>query len=190
MNERFTKIAVGVTLLVMGGAALGEVARADKAPPPREDKAPAPREDKAPAPPDEDAKTPREGDAATPAEPAPEAPPRVWRIEDTRPKRLPDGVFHGRLEGGGEATAGTELRVTIIGGRVIEAFLRRPAGLPVFDLFPVESGDSLEIRLQGASGSEFVRIHGAFFDAERGAGRFDGVFGRHKTEGTWRVARR
>jgi len=165
--------------LVVG---LAGSALADEAPPPR----PKPPTVKPAG--DSDAKGPVD-DAATPADGATapaDKPPEVRRIKDTRPSRLPDGVFIGRLEG----VAGGELRVTIIGGRVTEAFMRRPGGLPVFDLWPVESGDSIEIRLQGSTGSEFVRINGAFFDAERGAGRFDGVLGRTKTAGTWLLARR
>lgn len=160
---------------------------ADRAPPPRP-KPPAPTDghgagDAADAPADiKEAGSP--GDAA-PVKP--EGPPPVRRLRDTRPTRLPDGLFLGRLEGGG-ITA--ELQLTIVAGRVTEAFMRRPGGLPLFDLVPVESGDAVAIRLQGTVGSEFVRITGAFFDAERGAGRFDGVLGRTKTEGTWVLARR
>lgn len=173
-----------VAILTLASAA--GPALADRAPPPRP-KPPAPADvrtagDAADAPTDvKEAGSP--GDAA-PSKP--EAPP-VRRLRDTRPARLPDGLFLGRLEGGG-ITA--ELQLTIVAGRVTEAFMRRPGGLPLFDLVPVESGDAVAIRLQGSVGSEFVRVNGAFFDAERGAGRFDGVLGRTKTEGTWVLARR
>jgi len=152
---------------VLGLSALGGSALADAAPPPR----PSPRGGP-------DAK-----DAATPEKKDPE----VLRIKDTRPRRLPDGVFSGRLEGAGIAA---ELRVTIVAGRVTEAVMRRDGGLPVLDLIPVEAGDSIDLRLLGSHGSEFVRINGSFFDTERGAGRFDGVLGRVQTAGTWLLARR
>ena len=169
---------LGALALTVG---LAGAAFADKAPPPRPTPTVKPAGDADAKGPSDTAPTPVDG-AAAPVE----KPPEVRRIKDTRPQRLPDGVFIGRLDG----VQGGELRVTIVAGRVTEAFMRRPGGLALFDLWPVESGDSIEIRLQGSTGSEFVRINGAFFDAERGAGRFDGVLGRVKTSGTWLLARR
>lgn len=128
--------------------------------------------------------------------------PSVRRLGDPRPRRLPDGVFLGRFELDAAPVEGeppprallaleqSSMRVTIVGGRVTEASLKRPGSLEGFDLYPVESGDSIAIRLQGSSGEEYIRINGAFFDQERGAGRFDGVLGRRKTSGTWILARR
>lgn len=119
-------------------------------------------------------------------EPAPAEAPPVKRLANTRPTRLPDGVFFGTLDG----IPGAEMRITIVAGRVTEGVIRRAGGLAAFDLATVESGDSIELRLQGRVDKEFVRINGAFFDAERGAGRYDGVIGRKQTQGTWLLARR
>jgi|GEM_PF-4646476 len=189
MNQRNHQIFSGLGAITLVVALTGS-AFADKAPPPRPATvAPVPRDLDATTTPDAATTTP---DAATTTPDAATTPggattpPEVKRIKDTRPQRLPDGVFIGRLDG----VQGGELRVTIVAGRVTEAFMRRPGGLPLMDLWPVESGDSIEIRLQGSGGSEFIRINGAFFDAERGAGRFDGVLGRVKTTGTWLLARR
>jgi hypothetical protein len=178
-----------VSLFAAGGDAL-----ADRAPPPPERAGDA-----------SDAKDPSDAsalkDPSDAAAPAPEG-PSVWRLEDNRPDRLPDGVFLGSFEVDPEALpdkaapaskrplSGAQLRVTIVGGRVTEAILRRSGGLVPFDLFPVESGDAIQMRLQGSSGSEYIRLNGAFFDAERGAGRFDGVLDRHKTSGSWLIGRR
>ncbi len=120
-------------------------------------------------------------------EPAPaEVAPLVKRLANTRPTRLPDGVFFGTLDG----IPGAEMRITIVAGRVTEGVIRRAGGLADIDLMAVESGDSIELRLQGRVDKEFLRINGAFFDAERGAGRYDGVIGRKQTQGTWLLARR
>lgn len=176
---RISSFLLATALVATAGPAL-----ADRAPPPRPDPKPVPRDvrdgearDAAGAVKDDTAAR----DTTPPAEPA------VKRLPNPRPTRLPDGLFLGRLEGAG---GGAELQITIVEGRVTEAFIRRPGGLPVFDLVPVESGDAVALRLQGSVGSEFVRVSGAFFDAERGAGRFDGVLGRVKVEGTWVLARR
>lgn len=128
--------------------------------------------------------------APPPRETPPPAPAR--HLDDARPKRLPDGVFLGKLEGGDDAAlgAGADLRVTIVGGQVIEAVVRRQGGLPIFDLEPVESVRSIALRLRGSVGEEFIDVTGAFFDAERGAGRFEGVLSRQKVNGTWTLARR
>lgn len=171
--SRFASILVVSSLVLAAGNAF-----ADRAPPPRPEPKPAPSDTR-------DAGTPNDDAATRDAERTVE--PKVNRLENTRPTRLPDGLFLGRLEGGGIAA---ELQMTVVEGRVTEAFIRRPGGLPVFDLVPVESGDAVAIRLQGSVGSEFVRVNGAFFDAERGSGRFDGVLGRVKVEGTWILARR
>lgn len=125
--------------------------------------------------------------------PPPEPPaPASRRLDDARPKRLPDGVFLGKLSGGGDASLGdgADLRVTIVGGQVIEAVVRRGGGLPIFDLEPVESVRSIALRLRGSVGDEFIDVTGAFFDLERGAGRFEGVLSRKKVAGTWTLARR
>lgn len=154
---------------MMGAAALVMTlaggAFADEAPPRPIEKKPVPTE-------------------ATPTEVAPQ--PEVKRLPNTRPTRLPDGVFFGTLDG----IPGAEIRITIVAGRVTEGVIRRPGGLASFDLMSVESGDSIELRLQGSVDKEFIRINGAFFDAERGAGRYDGVIGRKQTQGTWLLARR
>lgn len=178
-------------LTVALGALGATAAHADKAPPPRPaadgDARDAGATDTKPT--DDAAKGTPDATPTAPA-PAPTPPSNVRRLADTRPRRLPDGVFSGRLEGAGALSQGSDLRVTIVAGRVTDATLRRPGAQPAFELLPVEAGDSLEIRLQGNAGSEFVRINGAFFDAERGAGRFDGVLGRTKVQGTWILARR
>jgi len=148
-------------LVALGGGALlvvAGVASADLRPPPRLE--PEPR-------------------------PAPSVESR--RVEGTRPTRLPDGLFVGKLEGAGSQA---ELQITVVAGRVTEAFVRRDVQPAVFDLEPDEGNDSVELRLSGTVKSEFVRINGVFFDAERGAGTFDGVLLRQKVRGTWVLARR
>lgn len=178
-SPRIASILVASSVVLAAGNAF-----ADRAPPPRPEPKPAPSDTRE-AGDARDAAAPSDDAATRDADRAPE--PKVKRLENTRPTRLPDGLFLGRLEGGGIAA---ELQMTVVEGRVTEAFIRRPGGLPVFDLVPVESGDAVAIRLQGSVGSEFVRVNGAFFDAERGAGRFDGVLGRVKIEGTWVLGRR
>lgn len=130
------------------------------------------------------------GVASADLRPPPELAPTTTpsrRVEGTRPTRLPDGLFVGKMEGAGAAA---ELQITVVAGRITEAFVRREAQPAIFDLEPDETGDSLELRLSGTIHSEFVRINGVFFDAERATGTFDGVLKRQKVRGTWVLARR
>ena len=125
--------------------------------------------------------TPAHADLAP--EPVPVAP---QPIPQTRPTRLPDGRFVGALPALG---AGAELEVTIVAGRVTQAFVRRPDEPQIIELTPNDRADSVELELGGTAGSEFLRLGGGFFDPDRASGSLEGVIKRKKVHGSWTLAR-
>ncbi len=166
----FTAVVMG---LLLGGAALAAPPDAGESPPPREVK-PADKGAKpAPAPAERRAE-PKRRAAIAPTPPPP-------------PPTLPDGTFVGTLRQGDTRWA---LRMTVVAGMVVHAEAARGAGAQPIHLDAAGAPDSVRVRLTGRDGDDYLQVRGAFFDVERGAGEFDGAFGRRRVQGTWVVARR
>lgn len=183
----------GLGLLVMGCAiTLGAAPSLADIPPerigvpnPRPRPRPAPKpEEKAVPTPTLEAPAPSPSQAAQP-EPAPK---EAVRLPAARENRLADGLFAGPMTGAGSSA---ELQLTVVGGFIVEALVRRTGdGVVPFDLTSVGTANAIGIRLQGSAGNEFVRVSGEIIDAERGRGTFDGVLVRRQVSGTWSVSRR
>lgn len=113
-------------------------------------------------------------------EKAPEAPPAP------APTRVPDGVFVGTFAAAGGPVV---VRLVVAGGALVDGAARLTGGvtLPLeaagtFDTPRLQAGGELEL--------DYVRVSLDFFDADRGAGTFEGVLGRQRVAGAWTVERR
>jgi hypothetical protein len=129
--------------------------------------------------------TPVAGDVAgAPAEVTPPAPTRVDVA--TEPKRLPDGFFVGVLEGAGPDV---HMQLTVVGGLVTRFVVQRP-GASRMPLNPNAAPHDVGLRFGGRADGSYLKVSGAFIDAERALGQFEGTLDKQRVRGTWRLARR
>ncbi len=179
--------SVCVAALFAGAALAGEPSEDVAKPAPTDEAKPAPTDEAEPAPTKKAEPVPTKKAGPVPTKKAAPVPTKKAEPAPVEEPTLPEGTFVGTLRKGDQRFP---LRVTVVAGMIVHAEAGRGASLTPLTLKPAGAPDAAALRLTGRDGSDYLQVKGAFFDVERGAGEFDGVFARKRVQGTWVLARR